>query len=76
MHRMNLDTAQEARNHMLQAIQHMLTSLRLAEGQFPEATYEGMRRTIGLAIGRLETDYLAHIFEIHPELDDLSESDI
>ena len=68
-------TAEQARDHILEAIRHINSSVRLIDGQFPNATLKSMLRTAGLAIGTLDTEYLAHIFKLYPDLDDLSESD-
>jgi hypothetical protein len=31
-----------------------------------------LKRTIGIAVGRLETDILGEIYKCHPDLDDLA----
>lgn len=63
--------AEEARDHVLGAIARLNQSLLLVEGNFPNETYEQMKRAIGQAIGTLDTGYLAHIYKIHSDLDDL-----
>jgi len=66
-------TAQKARDHILEAIQHVNCSLQLVEGQFPDAAFQKMKRAAGLAIGGLDVDYLCRIFELFPDLDDVEE---
>jgi hypothetical protein len=68
------EVAELARDHVLEAIKHISSSLQLIQGQFPEAIMKSMHRTAGLAIGTLDTDYLAHIFELYPDLDDIPEA--
>ena len=63
--------AEQARDHVLEAIARLNQSLLLVEGQVSSEAYEQMRRAIGAAIGTLDADYLAHIFKIYPDLDDL-----
>lgn len=69
------DTAKQATDHILEAIKHISSSVRLIEGRYPPATLEAMRRTAGLAIGTLDTEYLAHVYLLSPELDRLFELD-
>ena len=69
---LDFDTAQKARDEVLGAVKGLLASLALIEGRIQPNTFEQMRRTVGLAIGNLEVDYLRHIFVIHPELDDVA----
>lgn len=64
-------TAREARDHILEAIQHINHSLLLVQGQFPDATFQEMKRAAGTAIGGLDVDYLCRIFELFPDLDDV-----
>ncbi len=66
-------TAQKARDHVLDAIQHINCSLQLVEGQLPDAAFQKMKRAAGLAIGGLDVDYLCRIFELFPDLDDVEE---
>jgi len=66
-------TAQEARDHILEAIRHINRSLQLVEGQLPDATFQKMKRAAGLAIGGLDVDYLCRIFDLFPDLDAVEE---
>ena len=63
------NTAQEARDHILEAIQHINQSWQLLEGRLPDATFQEMKRAAGLVIGTLDYDYLCRIFELFPDLD-------
>lgn len=64
-------TAEEARDHILEAIQHISRSLLLIDGRLPDATFQQMKRAAGLTIGMLDYDYLCRIFELFPDLDDV-----
>lgn len=64
-------TAQEARDHVLEATRHINLSLLLIEGKLPDAIFQTMKRAAGLAIGGLDVDYLCRIFELYPDLDDV-----
>lgn len=64
-------TAQEARDHILEAIRHINLSLLLVESRLPDALFQPMKRAAGLAIGKLDFDYLCRIFELYPDLDDV-----
>lgn len=68
-------TAERARDEILQGMYHLNRSLVLADGHFPDETYQLMRRGVGVAIGRLEVDYLHHIFALYPDLDDVANPD-
>ncbi|MFA6968710.1 hypothetical protein [Bosea sp. (in: a-proteobacteria)] len=65
------DTAQEARNHILEAIRHINQSWQLLEGRMSDATFQEMKRAAGIVIGTLDYDYLCRIFDLFPELDDV-----
>ncbi len=65
------NTAQEARDHILEAFQHINRSWHLIEGRLPDATFQEMKRTAGTVIGMLDYDYLCRIFELFPDLDDV-----
>jgi hypothetical protein len=69
------ETAERARDEILQGMYHLNRSLVLADGHFPDETYQLMRRGVGVAIGRLEVDYLHHIFALYPDLDDVANPD-
>ena len=66
-------TAEEARNHILEAIKQINLSLQLIESRLPEATLSGMKRAAGITIGTLDVDYLCRIFELFPDLDDVGQ---
>lgn len=67
-------TAEEARDHILEAIKQINLSLLLIEGRLPEATYNEMKRAAGITIGMLDVEYLFRIFKIFPELDDVEQA--
>lgn len=68
------NTAQEARDHILEAIQHINQSWQLLDGRLPGATFQEMRRVAGVVIGTLDHDYLCRIFELFPDLDDVGKA--
>lgn len=68
------NTAKEARDHILKAIQHINQSWPLIEGKIPDATFAEMKRTAGIVIGTLDVDYLCKIFEVFPDLDDVGQA--
>ncbi len=65
------DMAEEARSHILKAIEHISLSLIIIEGHFDGHTYAIMMRVAGTAIGELDAIYLYHIYKLYPDLDDL-----
>jgi hypothetical protein len=67
------DTAEKARDHILEAIQQINKSWQLVEGEIQNATFQEMKRAAGVVIGTLDVDYLCHIFEIFPDLDEVGQ---
>lgn len=67
-------TAEEACNHVEEAIRHINLSWQLVEGRLPDATLQNMKRAAGTVIGTLDFDYLCRIYELFPELDDVGQA--
>lgn len=68
------DTAEKARDHILEAIQQINRSLQSVEGQLPDATFQEMKRAAGIVIGTLDVEYLCHIFALYPDLDEVGQT--
>ena len=70
---LDYDTAEKARDHILEAIRHMNQSWQLVEGQISDGAFQKMKRVAGIVIGKLDVEYLCHIFELYPALDDVGQ---
>ncbi|WP_146055981.1 hypothetical protein [Bosea psychrotolerans] len=64
-------SAKQVKKLIVDAMESMSSSLLLINGKFEPDTYESMKRVIGEAIGKLEAEYLVHIYREHPHLDEL-----
>lgn len=69
---MDRESALKAKSHALQAVEQLTLLLNAIVGGTPEAELEPIRKSVGLAIGRIQTEILDPIYRQFPDIDDLN----
>ena len=69
-----VDDAREVRDRCLNAIENLSVALNIASGTADDVTLERIRKGIGVTIGSIDTRILSVLYEFHPDLDHLKES--
>jgi hypothetical protein len=68
---MDRESALQIRNHSLKAIAELTQVLNKLQNRCSPEEYEKIKRGVGLAIGKIQTDLLDVVVATHPDLDDL-----
>jgi len=64
-------TAKEVHALALSAVSELSKILQMSNGRCSDEEYERIRKGVGMAIGRIQSDILDLICAAYPELDDL-----
>jgi hypothetical protein len=63
--------AKEVRDLALKAVSELSQILHVSKGRCSDEEYERIRKGVGLAIGKIQSDVLDFVCAAYPELDDL-----
>ncbi len=63
--------ATQVKAHALQSIEHMSQVLDAIAGHTTDSEYEALKKTVGFAIGQIQSGILDPIYLQYPDLDDL-----
>lgn len=68
---MDRDGALQARMHALQAVEQLSLVLKAIVGRASEDEFEAIKKSVGLAIGRIQSGILDPLHRQYPDIDDL-----
>lgn len=70
---MDIECAKEIQVNILRAIEHLSLALIAAKDKCSDDDYEKIKKSIGILIGKADTEILCFIYEKYPELNHLKD---